>query len=575
MIAPTYQPVTEIESEKRITSTSAKYWLCGLVLIHSLLLGWLAYRHSPTQDEIAHLPAGMVIWKHGDFSVYRVNPPLVRAIAAIPILLTTHEEDWTWYRADAGFRHEWNMGRSFVKANGPRSYWLFTLARSVCIPFSLLGMVVCFRWGSELTSEKGGLLAAALWCFSPNVLGHGALITPDIAATSLGLLAAWRFSKWLQASNLRYAFLAGIALGVALLTKTYWVSLLGLWPLMALMNWYWKRDQRDAIQDIAHALLMLFVGLNVLNLGYLFHGTGTQLKNYDFYSRSLSGKLRIPGENLPANRFTDSWLGEIPLPFPKDYVTGIDLQKVDFEQGKWSYFLGEVKKSGGWPHYYLVGLFLKVPLGTWFLLGLGLLAIIRSEEARISARRLLPLIIPVVVLFIVASLQTNMNRHIRYVFPALPATYLVGSLAISRWPKLSTVAVVCTVGSSLSVFPHSLSFFNYSISGPNNGHRYLIDSNLDWGQDLIYVREWLEANPEKQPAWIGWSGDVPVASLGIEAKLVPQKEFAPGWYLISRHQRYHPNQRLKAFESMNPVDQIGYTFDVYQVESNLSPKDSL
>src|SRR5690606_23115514 len=117
---------------------------------------------------------------------------------------------------------------------------------------------------------------------------------------------------------------------------------------------------------------------------YLFNGTGTQLKSFNFYSSALSGALRIPGEQLPGNRFKDSWIGLLPVPFPKDYVTGIDLQKVDFEQGKWSYFLGEVKEPGGWLAYYAVGLFLKVPVGTWLLLGLSGVALLQQSRRRDS-----------------------------------------------------------------------------------------------------------------------------------------------------------------------------------------------
>ena len=54
---------------------------------------------------------------------------------------------------------------AFLKANGPKSFWLVTLGRWACIPFSLLGGYVCFRWAYELYGSGSGLLALALWCF--------------------------------------------------------------------------------------------------------------------------------------------------------------------------------------------------------------------------------------------------------------------------------------------------------------------------------------------------------------------------------------------------------------------------
>lgn len=543
----------------------------GLIIffvVHIGLVSYSAVCHSPTQDEVAHLPAGMTIWKFGDFSVYRVNPPLVRFVAAIPVLFVEHKEDWRSYKEVSAIRQEWALGRNFIIANGENSVRLFTLARLVCLPFSLLGMWVCYRWSRDLLSPQAGLIAAGLWCFSPNIIGHGSLITPDVAAVSMGLLAAWRFSLWIEHSTPRTLFLAGISLGLALLTKSYWITLLVLWPTMWLFYFLKNRQNRSLRKEAIQLFGILLLGLNVLNMGYLYSGTGTLLKDFPFYSSALSGELRIPGENLPDNRFKESWLGGIPVPLPKDFVTGIDLQKVDFEQGKWSYFCGEVKDPGGWWNYYLVGLFLKVPLGTWGLFLLGSLAL-RDRELRGSAIKFLPLILPAILLLIIASLETRMNRHVRYVFPLLPAIYLIGALAIERWDRLSLALLTCTAMSSLAVYPHNLSYFNESIGGPNQGHRYLIDSNLDWGQDLLSVRDWFQQHPENRPVFVGWGGDISLRSLGIGADLVSSRSLKPGWYLISRSEKYHPNERLRIFQTLQPVGQIGYTFDVYRIEEEI------
>lgn len=541
--------------------------MLGLTLIHVLLLGWLGQHYSPTQDEIAHLPAGLLLWKEQDFSVYRVNPPLVRWIAAAPVTLLPHQVDWTFYRHGSDFRQEWALGRQFINANREHSLWLMTLARWTCIPFSIIGLWTCFLWAKELTSPATGLFAATFWCFSPNILGHGALITPDIAATALGLLAAWRFSRWRQLQNRNSLFLAGVSLGLALLTKSYWITLLGIWPVLTLIDWKFRCSQRSILREAIDVTLLLCLALNILNLGYLFQGTGTPLKDFGFYSTALSGRLRIPGENLPGNRFLNSWLGEIPVPFPRDYVTGIDLQKVDFEQGTWNYFLGEVKQRGGWWNYYLVGLFLKVPVATWILSGIGLGLLLQKGQSRTTAYCLLPWGVPAITIFVIASCQTGMNRHIRYVFSMLPLIYLIGSLTHARWPRISIGLLSVTIFSSLTIFPHSLSYFNESIGGPSHGHKYLIDSNLDWGQDMLQVREWLNEHPEARPAWVAWIGEIPLSDFGIDAQSVPARERKPGWYLVSRHEVHNPQRRLESFKKLQPVDQIGYTFDVYRLEN--------
>ncbi len=540
--------------------------LLGLVVVHVLLLSSLADRYSPTVDEVAHLPAGLAIWNDADFSLYRVNPPLVRAVAAVPVLFVHHEEDWSRYKKDSQTRLEWAMGRQFVAANGVDSQHLFKLARWTCLPFSVIGLLVCYFWGTQIYSQTVGCIAAGLWCFSPNLLGHGSLITPDVAATSLGLLAAWRFSEWIENSSMLNTFWAGASLGLAMLTKLTWISLPALWIFLAFMNWVRYRQIRSAQSDLVHLSFIVLLGLNLLNLGYLYSGSFTLLGEYDFYSTPLSGTPRIPGENLPANRFQDSWVGKIPVPFPKDYVTGIDLQKVDFEQGKWSYLRGEVKDPGGWYHYYLIGLLVKVPAATLLLFLAGLVACWRDESIRSSTMRLMPLMLPVIVLFVVASLQTKMNRHVRYVFPILPAIYLIGATAGVRWPKAAITAVVMTAISSLACYPHSLSYFNEFIGGPQNGHRYLIDSNLDWGQDMPLVQDWIDQREDELPVWLVWPGDVSLKHVGVKAKLLPTGELPAGWHIVSRSERHHASGRYRAYDQLIPVDKISNTYDVYLVQ---------
>ena len=119
-----------------------------------------------------------------------------------------------------------------MRANQSKSFWLFTIARWACIPFSVLGGYVCFRWAHELYGRNAGLVALVLWCFCPNILGHGQLITPDVSATALGVLAGYLFWRWLKQPAWSTALAAGLALGLVELTKFTFVVLFPLWPLL-------------------------------------------------------------------------------------------------------------------------------------------------------------------------------------------------------------------------------------------------------------------------------------------------------------------------------------------------------
>jgi len=579
-------------------SRKYQWWAVTMLVLHGLAIAYTATRYSPTQDEVAHLPAGLAVWKFGRTDLYRVNPPLPRMVASFPLLFCEHEEDFRHYDPRYAYRQEWVVGADFIVANGENSFWLFTLARWAAMPFSLLGGWVCWRWGRELTNEFGGLTALFFWVISPNIIGHGSIITPDIPAVSCGLLAAWAYSRWLQNPTIERSFYAGTALGLALLTKLYWVTLLAWWPVLFILHRLLipSRTHEDATGQAgknvpslwsccSQLVVMLLLGLNILNFSYQYNDTLTPLGDYDFYSTALSGEERNPRVDKPGNRFRDGMFARIPVPFPRDYLTGIDIQKRDFERDNWSYLLGETKEKGGWWYYYIVGLAVKVPVGTWLIsiVGLGLLCF---GNARAWFLKTAPLTVPAIGIFVLASHETNMNRHVRYVFSMLPVLYLLAaqsamfafpsnqnaegmkplpspSHGLMRW--IFGLSAVMTFIASAVNFPHHLSFTNYAIGGPANGHKVIVDSNIDWGQDLIEVKKWLDANPEKRPIDIRWIGFYPIKKVGIDIAYTDRNP-KPGWHIISVHKLHEPGEGSKPFLERDPVEKIGSTFHLYYIE---------
>lgn len=198
----------------------ARRTVAAIIAIHTLLLGYSAHVHSPTLNEPAHLVAGLSHWKFGRFELYRVNPPFVRMVAALPVLAVGYEEDWKQFYEAPGARPEFIMGNDFVAANGKRSFLLFTIARLACIPFSWIGAISCFLWARDLYGRPAGVFAATIWCFEPNILAHASLITPDAHATALGLAACYTFWRWLKNPTWIQTALTGVVLGLAELAKT-------------------------------------------------------------------------------------------------------------------------------------------------------------------------------------------------------------------------------------------------------------------------------------------------------------------------------------------------------------------
>jgi 4-amino-4-deoxy-L-arabinose transferase-like glycosyltransferase len=578
------------------TSAHAKWRgaaVAGLLLLHAGLLAWAATRHSPTFDEPAHLVAGLAAWQLGRPDLFQVNPPLVRMLAALPVVCTRPATDWSGLYTST--RPEFGVGGSFLIANDDRWFGYFMLARWACIPLSLLGGTICWRWAGELYGPRAGLLALALWCFCPNVLAHAQLITPDAGAAALGVTAAYGFWRWLREPTAGRTYLAGVALGLAELTKMTWVVLFLLWPLL----WVLYRGLRRSGEpgrpwpvQAGQLALILVLGLGVLNLGYGCDGSFQRLGTFRFSSRMLTGQDKDVSK-LPTgasrNRFADSWLGGVPVPVPRSYLLGIDLQKVDFERQPLSYLRGEWRR-GGWWYYYLYALAVKVPLGTWLLLLLAAALKLYRAGPAVCQRDELVVLAPLVLILVFVSAQTGFNHHLRYVLPALPFAFIwAGQAAQARvrgWPVPAMVAGVAawSVASSLWVYPHSLSYFNELAGGPTNGHAHLVNSNIDWGQDLFYLKRWLDDHPEARPLGLAYFGSVPPSLAGIESEGVPRgpasrgnEENAasgsgegprPGWYAVSVNRLR--GEDYGYFLQFRPVAMAGYSIYIY----HLSPEDA-
>lgn len=500
-----------------------------LLAIQTGLLAYSAYVHSPTLNEPGHLVAGLSYWKFGRFDVYNVNPPLVKLVAALPVMAVGYEEDWSGFYTGLGARPEFAMGEDFVAANDERSFFLFMIARWACIPFSWLGGIVCYLWARDLFGRPSGVIACAIWCFEPNILAHSSLITSDAAGTALGLAACYTFWRWLKKPTWTQAALTGIVLGLAELTKTTLILFYPLWPLMWFVYRWGDRDSmvvRDWLREAGMLATRMLIGLYVLNLGYAFEGSLKPLGEFQFASQLFTGRESgvrgdiSPHHHLspidsPSNHFTDSWFTSIPVPLPANYLLGIDLQQKDFEHyGRQSYMRGEWRDRGWW-YYYLYAVAIKVPLGLWVL---GAMAMLRHLANHLPGNRrdIFILLAPPMVVFVVASLKTGFSEHMRYILPCFPFAFIwiggfysklvdnesraslsyrgiAGCVPCNPTFPLLIILLLWSSSSSVWIYPHSLSYFNESIGGPLSGDRHLSGSNVDWGQDLYYIRAYASA----------------------------------------------------------------------------------
>ncbi len=577
-----------------------------LMLVHALLVAWCALRYGFAWTEVGLLPAGILDWRYGTFDVFRVNPPLIRMWGTLPAIPFAPEFPFSGTAPDPRIRAEWDLASRMIEADPIAAQRALSIARLACIPFSLAGLWVAARWGKELFGNGAGVGAAILWAFFPYMIGYGSLISGDAQAASMGLVTFYLFRRWLAQPDWTGTYFLGIVLGLTLLTKTSWLILLGLLPLLWMAiragDWIlrpnkarlWKERlfDRSLWQEPIRMASVLMIALFLVNLLYGFGGSFRRLDSYEFISKALAGSNEWEQDNWSGNRFQGTWLGLVPVPLPEDMVIGIDLQKWDFDRERWSYFRGEWRDHGWW-YYYLYGLGAKLQLGFWMLFALAVIGMLARPTWRAHWSDELLLWTPMVLILTAASLETGLNRHLRYVLPALPFGLVIASRSFLAFREevrgmraLATGGIAWMIGSSLWIYPHSLSYFNESIGGPKEAHWHFNASNLDWGQDFHFLRQWQLANPEKKPlyvtnyllltppqmAGIESAGSVPTIASNASGTSDDWSALPEGWYAIDRESILRQIGDYRYLQKLEPVGWAGYGFQIFEITPEVKAK---
>lgn len=562
-----------------------------LLLLHAALAYQTAAYCSVTHDEYWHIPVGLLHWRTGRFDWENLNPPLIRLIAAAPLTVTANPGT-----LDQPTDQIWSYGDDFARANPGRYRALLIQARLPIIALSLLTAWVLGTWATEMMGPRAGVFAVFLWTVSPTVLASASLATTDLGAALCFALTGWRVWKLAQHPGRRNAILLGIALGLAQLAK--FTSVI-LWPLSLFLCLLFHlaakhrrdrtepetgRQQTPAFRRTAVAWLSAAViSVVVLNAGYLFHGTGTALHGYRFSSVVMQSVQSVSG-----------LLGRLPVPVPSDWLQGIDHQRQMMEADHPVFLNGEWSLSG-FRDYYLHVLWYKLPHAIHVLMLIACWQLWKNRWRRGALPQAAALLLPVAVLLLLAS-GSGMQLGIRYLLPGVPFAHVFMAGTASWLPRRLTigqtaaaVALVTGLLAPLRHHPHHLAHFNELAGGPRNGWQLLSDSNIDWGQDLYGLRDWIEAN-QIQSLHLAWFGTQPPSAAGIQARRIrsPLRTGQlpePGYYAVSvcllqgrPTPVWEPDgvQRAADFDEFGwlrffePTARIGWSVHIYE----LTPADT-
>jgi 4-amino-4-deoxy-L-arabinose transferase-like glycosyltransferase len=457
---------------------------CALLFAGQAL--WAARRDSVTIDEFVHLPVGLNAWKTGDVSIDPINPHLPRMIAALPLLASRPE-----FSPEAGMGH-WQMGYLLAEKNVANYQALYFAPRAMIVVLALLLGTLVFAWARELYGWPSALASALLFALSPSLVAHGHLVTLDMAGAlgfTLALYACWRF---LEVPSRQRAVVLGLALGLANLAKLSAFVLPVV--VVSLVAWGAVAGRGRSLKIggwAGRSLLAASVALFVLNLGYGFRGTFAP----------LSDAVLADGGWLAALAGSAPWL-RLPLPLP--VINGVDMILNVGKVTEPSYFLAGEMSADGWWYYHLVAYALKTPLP---LLLLEAAAFALWLVRRDRAPGLHVLWVAVLALFGANAAFNSLDIGVRHVLPVVPLLLIpAGALVVrlcsggasSKARRIGTATAALLVAwlaaGSAAVAPRYLQYCNEIAGGAEGCHAWLVDSNIDWGQDLVRLREYIDTN---------------------------------------------------------------------------------
>ena len=397
-----------------------------------------------TCDELgAHLPAGILYWKSGEFSGGIDNPPLGQLlVSAGPVLTGT---------GDRPLRDD---PRHLIPARLP------------VLGLGLVTVLVVFAWTRRLGGATAGLAALGACALSPNLVAHSHLATLDLPVTAFWTVTGWAAAAYAASPSRRKLAITGLAIGAACLTK---LTALHLFPALVLGVWLGSGSPAVRARTTASLVLAGLAGLGLV--AWVVYGPG-----------------------------------EMRLGLPAGLVEATSRKLEHATQGHFSYLLGERSRTG-FVHYYLVALAVKIPVAIllsalWGAIGLRSYGSERGR--RFLAFAVVP---AAWLLFVLSIQRVNIGlRHALPVIPVVLVLAGLGWANLwSRRRAARVVAIGLAVwagGATISIAPHHLSYFNEIAGGPARGDRVLIDSNLDWGQDEGRLREWaggrsVAVNPDR------------------------------------------------------------------------------
>ena len=527
--------------------------VAALLAIHAGLGLWAVAKKSVTADEVLHLTAGYAYWQLDDYRLHPENGILPQRWAALPAALLHPpfpqlEGNPYWRTSEVQV-----IGHQFFYETGHDHFPMLMAGRAMIAVFSLATGALVFVWSRRLFGNAGAFLSLGLFAFSPTFLAHGVLVTSDMCMTFFFLASCGAWWRHLHHRGAAAWSVSALAFGLACVAKHSAAFLIPMMVAMAVVRAWnpeplvlFGREFRTRGGKIGAAALSA-----------LAHGAVAALVIWAFYGfkyRAFNPALPAAAHFVRPWEMLDEHIGGIGKfiralealhALPESFLYG-SAYVVETAQIRAAFLNGDYSTTG-WVSFFPWTFALKTTLPLLAATALvAALVAVRWRRAAATPGRDLYRVTPLVVLFGVywaISLTSHLNIGHRHILPTYPVLFIAAG-ALGRWLWTRRIGRFVVIGlfaaqaaEAARIAPDFLAYFNAIGGGPANGHRHLVDSSLDWGQDLPELKRWLDAHAGGAPVFLSYFGLGEPDYYGIRARRLP---FVNGFKIPQPYVRLEP-----------------------------------
>ncbi len=584
-----------------------------------------------TNDEVPHLGAGFAYLRKSDYRLNPEHPPLMKDLGGAPLLLLKLHVDWnhkSWMEDPFG---QWDFGWMLIANSGKSADTITRAAKAPLIVFTVALGLLIFWWTRQQFGDTAAMLALFFYTFSPTFLAHGRLVTTDVGAAAGLFVGTIGFLRFLKNPTWRNVALAGLAMGFAFLTKFSTIMLI---PIALILSVAWTLADANpgrpgffrfrtrpggsfvAAFRAPHWLSSLWRCLKqtacifalsslVVYAVYLHH-----ILKYPAVRQQKDAEFTLNLYEVGGlSKQTVLWATGQPVLRPwAEYLLGLVCTLQRSAKGNSLFFLGKIYENGSrlyFPFVYLV----KEPLALHLLTILAVAAalygaffcvrrpVVQRERRLERLRELLQAhftefaLLAVIAIYWWAAIRSNLNIGVRHVLPSFPFIFILVANQIARlrqrllapsagrrraaiWSFRLILGALLSwhAVSVLRVHPSYIAYFNEMAGGPDGGWRYVADSNVDWGQDLKRLSQFVDQRGISQIHLDYFGAADPAYYLkGKYLGLSSCSEPVKGWVAVSAMS--YPDSRRKPecdYRRWLPMEKlvtkIGYSTFVFHIE---------